>query len=123
MAEGYLRYFAREKADVYSAGTEAHGLNPYAVACMSEDGIDISGHTSDTVDKYRHMDFDIVITVCDRANEHCPYFSSKARRFHRAFPDPARAKGTEEEIMEQFRHVRQLIREYCRCFVSENLQR
>src|ERR1044071_873434 len=72
IAEGYLRYFSGEKADIYSAGIETHGVNPRAIATMLEDGIDISGHTSNNVDEYRDIAFDYVLTVCDNAKESCP---------------------------------------------------
>jgi arsenate reductase len=121
IAEGYLRHFAGQKADVYSAGVETHGVNPKAIATMLEDGLDISGHTSNNIEEYAGIDFDFVITVCDNAKERCPYFPSRAQKFHHNFPDPARATGTDEEIMEQFRKVRQQIRDYCRNFVDENL--
>lgn len=121
IAEGYLRYFAKEKANVYSAGVETHGVNPRAVATMKEDGIDISGHTSNNVDEYLNIPFDYVITVCDNAKERCPFFPTTAKQLHHNFPDPAKAEGTEEEIMTEFRLVRDEIREYCRRFADENL--
>ena len=121
IAEGYLRHYAGDKAEIYSAGIEAHGVNPRAVAVMKEDGIDISAHTSDTMDRYSGMSFDYVITVCDNARERCPYFPAGARQLHQDFPDPARAKGTEEEINTEFCRVRDMIREYSRKFVEENL--
>jgi arsenate reductase (thioredoxin) len=121
MAEGYLRSFAKGKAMVYSAGIETHGVNPKAIAVMKEDGIDISGHTSNNVNEYQDIDFDYVITVCDHANERCPIFPSRAKRFHQNFPDPARATGTDVAILDQFRRVRDLIKVYCREFASENL--
>ncbi len=85
-----------------------------------EDGIDISKHTSNNIDEYRHIAFDFVITVCDNAKERCPYFPTKAKKFHYNFPDPAKATGTEEEIKKQFREVRGQIKEYCRQFIAEN---
>lgn len=121
IAEGYLRYFAGEKAEIFSAGVETHGVNPKAIATMQEDGIDISKHTSNNIDEYHDIDFDFVITVCDNAKERCPYFPTKAKKYHKNFPDPAKAIGTEEEIKEQFRQVRQQIKNYCREFVAENL--
>lgn len=121
LAEGYLRYFAGEKANIYSAGIETHGVNPRAIATMKEDGIDISHHTSNNVDEYVAIDFDYVITVCDNAKEACPVFPSKAKKFHYNFPDPAKAKGTEEEIMAQFRAVREMIKIYTKEFVKNNL--
>jgi arsenate reductase (thioredoxin) len=121
MAEGYLRYFADNKAEIYSAGVETHGVNPRAIATMHEDGIDISKHTSNNVNEYDHIDFDFVITVCDNAKERCPFFPTKAKQFHQNFPDPAKAIGTEEEIKEQFRQVKQQIKDYSRKFVMDNL--
>jgi arsenate reductase len=121
IAEGYLKYFAKDKAKVYSAGIETHGVNPRAIETMKEDGIDISKHTSNHIDEYSHLDFDFVITVCDNAKERCPYFPTTAKRFHQNFPDPAKATGTEEEIKQQFRKVRQQIKDYCKNFVQKNL--
>ena len=122
MAEGYLRHFANGNAEVYSAGVETHGVNPKAIAIMQEDGIDISNHTSNNIDEYFDIDFDFVITVCDNAKERCPFFPTKAKKFHHNFSDPAKAKGTDEEINEQFRQVRQQIKEYCERFIAENLK-
>jgi arsenate reductase len=121
IAEGYLRHFAENKALVYSAGVETHGVNPKAIAIMKEDGIDISSHTSNNVDEYRNIEFDFIITVCDNAKERCPYFPSKAKRFHYNFPDPAKAIGTEEEIKNEFRKVRTLIKQYSEQFIKDNL--
>ncbi|QEC55335.1 arsenate reductase ArsC [Flavisolibacter ginsenosidimutans] len=121
MAEGYLRHFAGDKAEVYSAGVETHGVNPRAVQIMKEDGIDISHHTSNNVAEYRNLNFDFVITVCDNAKERCPYFPSSAKKFHHNFPDPGKATGTEEEIMQKFREVRDMIKQYSWDFVAEQL--
>jgi arsenate reductase (thioredoxin) len=121
IAEGYLRKFAGDRAEIYSAGVETHGVNPRAIATMKEDGIDISGHTSNHVDEYRDIGFDYIITVCDHAAERCPVFPSSAKKFHHNFPDPAKAKGSEEEIRAEFTRVRNLIRDYSRDWVQENL--
>lgn len=121
IAEAYLRYFANEKAEIYSAGVETHGVNPKAITTMLEDGINISNHTSNHIDEYVAIDFDMVITVCDNAKERCPYFPTKAKKFHHNFPDPAKATGSDEEIMNQFRTVREQIKRYCRQFVEDNL--
>jgi arsenate reductase len=121
IAEGYLRYYAGETANVYSAGIETHGVNPRAISIMNEVGIDISNHTSNHVDEYANIDFDFIITVCDNAKERCPYFPSKAERFHYNFPDPAKSTGTEEEIVNEFRRVRVLIDDYCKDFVEKNV--
>ena len=121
MAEGYLRNFSGDKAEIYSAGVETHGLNPKAIAAMQRDRIDISKHTSNNVEEYKDIDFDFVITVCDNAKERCPFFPSKAKRLHCNFPDPAKARGTEQEITKEFDRVRDLIKVYCKTFVSENV--
>ena len=116
-----MRYFANGKAELYSAGIEAHGVHPKAISTMQEDGIDISHHVSNHIDEYRHIDFDFVITVCDNAKEHCPFFPSNVKKFHHDFSDPAKVTGTDEEIMEQFRKVRQQIKSYSQRFVADNL--
>ncbi len=121
LAEGYLRHFAGDKANVYSAGVETHGLNPRAIATMKEDGIDISRHTSNNILEYTGVEFDYVITVCDNAKERCPYFPSNAQKFHYNFPDPAKATGTEAEIEKAFNEVRDMIKVYCINFVKDNL--
>lgn len=121
IAEGYLRHFAGDAAEIYSAGVETHGVNPRAIATMAEDGIDISGHTSNNIAEYAGIDFDYVITVCDNAKERCPVFPSRAQKFHENFPDPAKATGTEAEITEQFREVRQIIRNYFQQFVNNHV--
>lgn len=121
IAEGYIRNFAGNKAEVYSAGVETHGVNPGAIATMKRDGIDISMHTSNNVDEYKGIDFDFIITVCDNAKERCPYFPSNAKRLHSNFPDPAKAEGTALEIEKEFDRVRDMIKVYCKTFVSENI--
>ena len=121
IAEGYLRHFAGDKAEVYSAGVETHGVNPRAVATMKEDGIDISGHTSNNISEYVEMDFDYVITVCDNAKERCPYFPTHAQKFHYNFPDPAKATGSEDQITKAFNDVRDMIKKYCIDFIKNNL--
>ena len=121
IAEGYLQRYAGDKARVYSAGVEVHGVNPRAVQIMANDGIDISQHTSNHVDEYMDVQFDYIITVCDNAKENCPYFPSKAQRFHYNFPDPAKASGTEQEIMQEFERVREMIKTYAAKFIDQNL--
>jgi len=113
MAEGYLRKYVGDQAMVYSAGIETHGVNPKAIVVMAEDGVDISDHTSNHVEEYSGIDFDVIFTVCDHAQERCPYFPSQATRLHHNFPDPAKATGTEEEVMNAFRTTRDAIQAYC----------
>jgi len=121
LAEGFLRHFAPNNVQIYSAGIETHGVNPKAVTVMAETGIDISAHTSNNVNEYAAIEFDYVITVCDNAKESCPYFPTKAQKFHYNFPDPAKANGTEAEIMDQFRNVRDMIKIYSFDFVKNHL--
>lgn len=116
MAHGYLEHFLGNRASVYSAGVETHGLNPRAVAAMMEDGIYIAHHTSNHVDEYAGISFDYIITVCDHANERCPYIPGPARRIHHNFPDPAKAKGTEAEIRQAFQATRDEIKTWCQNF-------
>jgi arsenate reductase len=123
IAEGYLKHFAQNHANIYSAGIETHGVNPKAIATMKEDGIDISRHTSNHVDEYNDIDFDYMITVCDHAKENCPYFPTQAQKFHYNFPDPAKAQGTEEEIMAQFREVREMIKNYAQNFINTHVKK
>jgi arsenate reductase len=122
IAHGYLEHFVGNKANIYSAGVETHGVNPRAIATMKEDGIDISHHTSNNVVEYKDISFDYVITVCDNAKERCPYFPSNAEKFHYNFPDPAKAVGTDEEIEQEFRRVRDMIKKYCLDFVKTYLK-
>lgn len=119
IADGYLRQFVGDRATIYSAGVETHGVNPRAIKVMAEVGINISNHTSNHVDEYRDVDFDLIITVCDNAKERCPIFPSKAAKLHHNFPDPAKATGTEEETMDEFRRVRNMIETYCRDIAGE----
>ena len=112
MAHGFLQSFDKSLT-VCSAGTEATGkLNLQAVTVMKEAGIDISHHTSDSIDKYLNEDWDYVITVCGAANEACPFFPGKVKnRLHIGFDDPSHATGTEEFILSEFRRVRDEIKQ------------
>ncbi|MFN5664504.1 MAG: arsenate reductase ArsC [Bacteroidota bacterium] len=119
IAHGYLEHFTKGKAIIYSAGIETHGVNPKAIATMKEDGIDIAHHTSNNLKEYLQIPFDYIITVCDNANENCPYFPGKAQRFHHNFTDPAKATGTAEEVMQIFAQVRDEIKTYCKDFALQ----
>ncbi|MCR9170981.1 MAG: arsenate reductase ArsC [bacterium] len=122
MAHGFLKTYAAEGTQVYSAGVETHGVNPKAIQAMKEVGIDISTHTSNNVDEYTNIDFDYIITVCDSARERCPYFPSSAIKFHHSFPDPFGATGTSEEVAAVFNDVRDQIKVYCKEFASAYLR-
>ena len=111
MAEGLLRDLAGDQFEVMSAGTEATRVRPLAVRAMEEIGVDISGQESKTLDRYRDQPFDYVITVCDDANEACPFFPGAQSRLHWSFDDPSRAEGSDEERLEVFRRVRDGIKD------------
>jgi arsenate reductase len=111
MAEGLLRDLAGDQFEVMSAGTEATQVRPLAVRAMEEIGIDISGQESKTLDRYLDQPFDYVITVCDDANEACPFFPGAQSRLHWSFEDPSRAEGSDEERLEVFRRVRDGIKD------------
>ncbi len=117
MAEGWIKYYAGNEANVFSAGIEAHGLNSYAVKVMADAVIDISKQKSKTVDDLPEIEFDYIITVCDNAKEKCPFIPGKGLRLHKPFPDPAGFKGTEEEILKQFSDLREMIEDFCFDFV------
>ncbi|PJZ81842.1 arsenate reductase ArsC [Leptospira meyeri] len=121
MAEGWMRFYGKDKANVYSAGIETHGVNPKAIATMQDVGIDISNHTSNHINEYKDIPFDFIITVCDHAKENCPYFPSNAKRFHHNFSDPSKLVGTEEEVRVAFAKTREEIRNYCESFVNNEL--
>lgn len=123
MAHAYLEKFSKKNANIYSAGIETHGLNPGAVSILKEDGIDITHHTSNHVNEYDAVNFDFIITVCDHANENCPFIPSKnAVRLHHNFFDPSKVEGTTEEKHAAFLKARTEIKEYFTNFVSEYLQ-
>jgi len=123
MAHGFLQSFDTD-LKVYSAGTEASGkLNPIAVKVMKETGIDISHHTSDSVDLYLRDEWDYVITVCGGANEACPAFAGKVKhRLHIGFDDPSHATGIEDFILGEFRRVREEIRTGFQHFYNEQIK-
>ena len=124
MAHGFLQSF-NENLTVCSAGTQASGkLNEKAVQVMREAGIDISHHTSDSIDKYLNDEWDYVITVCGGANEACPAFLGKVKhRLHIGFDDPSHAEGTPEFIMSEFYRVRDEIRVVFRKLYDEEVNR
>ncbi len=115
MAEGWARVLKGDLIDAYSAGTQPHGMNPFAVAVMKEVGVDMTAHTSKHVDALRTVMFDYVVTVCDSANEACPTFPSDVKRVHVGFDDPprlARGAKNEQEAIQHYRRVRDEIREF-----------
>jgi arsenate reductase len=118
MAEGFLRALAGEHFDVESAGTEKTSVNPLAIRAMAERSIDISRHTSKVIDGVMQAPWDVLITVCDDANERCPFVPGIRQRLHWSFPDPSRARGTEEQRLAVFRRVRDQIESRIREWIA-----
>ncbi|MGD8226987.1 MAG: arsenate reductase ArsC [Desulfobacteraceae bacterium] len=112
MAEGLVNAFYGDHLEAQSAGTEPSEVNPLAVRVMAEIGIDISGHHSKGVEDFLDQDFEYVVTVCDHANETCPFFPGGKERIHRGFQDPAAVEGSEEEKLAIFRRVRDEIQHW-----------
>jgi arsenate reductase (thioredoxin) len=110
MAEGLLRDIAGDRFEVFSAGTEATRVRPEAISVMAEMGVDISAQKSETLDRYLGESLDLVVTVCDDANESCPVFPGARERLHWSFPDPSKAAGGYDERLLAFRNVRDRIR-------------
>jgi arsenate reductase len=106
MAEGIVNHFLGNKVEAFSAGTKSTFVNPRAIAVMKEIGIDISRHRSKEMTEFKGETFDYVITLCDSAHEICPYFFGGVEITHIGFTDPAKATGTEDQIMAEFRNVR-----------------
>lgn len=118
MAEGLLRSLGGNDFEVYSAGTHPQGLHPLTVQVMRESGIDISGQQSKSLDRFRGQLFDYIITVCDRARDHCPTFPGDNQRVHWGFADPAAVTGSDAERVAAFRRVRNEIGERLRLWVT-----
>jgi arsenate reductase len=110
IAEGLVNHDLGDRFVAYSAGTEATLVNPLAIQVLAEQGIDISGHHSKTLDALTGQQFDYVITLCGSANEQCPLFFGGVQRVHIGFDDPSRQVGTTEEVLPEFRRIRDEIR-------------
>ncbi|MDG2168875.1 MAG: arsenate reductase ArsC [Opitutales bacterium] len=119
MAEGILRAAANDLFEVYSAGSKPAGyVHPTAIEVMSEIGIDLSAHTSKSLEQYLDAGIHTIVTVCGNANEACPVFPGMVNRYHWGFEDPAHATGSEEEILEEFRNIRDQIKLVFEAYVS-----
>lgn len=112
MAEGLLRHICENRYDIYSAGTNPSIVRPEAIRALSEIGIDISYHRSKSVNEFTNVEIDYVLTVCDNAQQNCPYFPAKTKHIHHSFDDPAAVSGDEEIRMVAFRRVRDEIELY-----------
>lgn len=121
MAEGYLRSLGQGRVEALSAGIEAHGKNPRAISVMAEDGVDISEQESTRLSDSMLDGVDLVVTVCGHADEHCPVLPSAVRRLHWPLTDPAKAEGSEEQILARFRAVRDEVRERVGKLLAEEL--
>ena len=122
MAEGFLKHYAKAEdkdVEIYSAGTETHGVNPLAIKVMLEKQIDLSNHTSDLVDDYLNSGITHLISVCDNAIEACPVFSENVDHTHHTFNDPAKASGSEEEILNSFRKTRDEIESFSLNYIKD----
>ena len=117
MAEGLARALKPGQIEAYSAGTQPHGLNPLAVRCMAEIGIDIAGHTSKTAAELGHVPFDVVVTVCDSARESCPILPGAPRTIHVPFDDPPRLAASAADDAEALPHYRR-VRDEIRAFIE-----
>jgi arsenate reductase len=119
MAEGFARELGKGIIEAHSAGLNPAGLNKKAVRVMNEIGIDISQHKSKPIDEALLKEMDVIITLCDNAAESCPLTPPGIKRLHWSLKDPAKAEGTEDEIMEEFRRVRDEIKENIIGFINE----
>ena len=116
MAEGVTNHFFGDKLEAFSAGTQASYVNPLAIEVLKEIGIDISGHRSKNLSEFDGKKFDYVITLCGDANEACPLYIGGTKKIHIGFDDPAKATGNSEEINQEFRRVRDEIKEKLTAF-------
>lgn len=121
MAEGLVNDDFGDRIEAFSAGTEATRVHPLAAKVMAEIGIDLGGHRSKTLDEFAGQPFDYVITLCGDANERCPLFFGGVKRLHIGFEDPSRLPGSAEEVLPEFRRVRDEIRQRLREFFEKEL--
>jgi len=122
MAEGLVNHDLGASVQAFSAGTEATRVHPRAAQVMAEIGIDLSGHRSKILDEFNEEDFDYVITLCGDANETCPLFFGGVKRIHIGFEDPSRLPGSEEEVLPEYRRVRDEIRQTMKDFFARELR-
>ena len=118
IAEGYLKAFLNDEAELHSAGVENHAINENAIKIMKQDGVDISKNTSNHISEYEHINFDFIITVCDHAHEKCPnFFSNRAVRVHKNFIDPSKIED-EDKLIFGFEKCRNEIKKFCQEFCA-----
>jgi arsenate reductase len=119
MAEGLMRQFRRDEFEVFSAGVEPKGVHPQAIVAMREIGVDISRQKSKHVDDLPAKEFDCIITLCDHAAQNCPVFPGKGVRIHHGFSDPAAVQGSDHEVLEAFRKVRDELKQFILAFGND----
>jgi arsenate reductase len=125
MAEAYLRFFCEKEnidAEIFSAGIEAHGVNPKVIEVLKEDNLDISLHTSNKIEEYLNTGITHVLTVCDHANEYCPIFPQKVKISHHNFIDPTKVEGSAETINKAFKKTREEIKAYCNKYLTHKFK-
>lgn len=122
MAEGYLKYYTQSNAEIYSAGLEDHGINPYTTMAMEEDSIDITGQVSKPVKIFKGQHFDYLITVCDEATRKILKGISYSEKIHFSIPDPAAFEGEKSRKVEEFRRVREIVKKNILKFIGKTLQ-
>ena len=118
IADAWLKNFTSDNVEIYSAGTKPEKVNPYSVKVMDLEGINISENTSNNVDEYKDIKFDFVITVCDNAKELCPVFPS-SNVIHKSFPDPAKSRGKEAELMKVYSQVSSNLKKFMEQFAKD----
>jgi arsenate reductase len=123
MAEGWARRLLGDRVDVHSAGSKPTAVNPLAVEVMAEAGVDICSHRSKSLEEFQNRPFDLVITLCDGARAACPVFPGRGKHVHKGFPDPAEAEGSDAEVLEVFRKVRDRIRAELIPLLQDELER
>jgi len=121
MAEGLINHDFPGEIQAFSAGIRPTRVNPRAIQVMAELGIDISSQRSKSLEEFQDEEFDLAITLCDAAQKECPMFLGAKRLIHKGFPDPARATGTEAEILQEFRRVRDALRQELGGFLRQEL--
>ena len=119
MAEGLMRHFRGDEFEVFSAGVEPKGVHAKAIEAMRETGIDISWQQSKHVDELPTREFDYIITLCDHAAQNCPVFLGEGVRLHQGFSDPAAVQGSEQDVLEAFRKVRDELKRFILAFESD----
>jgi len=121
MAEGWLKHLGGDDYEVFSAGIEAHGKNPSAISVMQEAGVDISSQESEIINPDILASLNLLVTVCGHADDHCPLIPTTCKKVHWPFDDPAKASGSEEDIMAEFRRVRDQIKTRIESFIRTGI--